>query len=283
MGHKKKQSNLMAVFRLKPLNRTNTAEIKYVGTCKETDKLGDEIIEIKTDDNMIEKYGKFVDHVCTINGYDVVACVYKCNIMGSYMLQSTRLPVYNVQIIYKRTLVTGVLMSIYVLFNMTEESKKSLKTPGSYINARVEGNYTIELDGDDGLEDRIREETYKTIEKNVMESIITNDLSDDNMEHYAEEIDRTLTAKINQCERLLNSIKLPVFPNENIIVSNYLQDIYRNDYFKYIIASALTLREDSRRRDMKAQEEEYEIPTNVININQVKENPNFVEEYVARN
>ena len=76
---------LIPVFKIKPQGPTN-AIIKYKGLINEEDKLIDDIVELdKCNNNTIS--------VELINKYTITGHIYKCNIIGSHIVSSTKYPV----------------------------------------------------------------------------------------------------------------------------------------------------------------------------------------------
>lgn len=283
---KKSNSDAMPVFRLKPITKSNDVEIKYVGNCAPNEKLGDEIIEIKTAPDIIEEHGKFTDFIANISGYTLTCNIYKCNIIGSYLVNATALPLYNLQILYTKTVVRGLLMSVYVVFNMDDESRKRLKTPASHVNARISGSYSIELDPEAGLEDYVRR-SYGSLEEAVMSEIMSkynnvNDMTDEQMAECANEIETIFAERKRLCNKLIDKIQIPIFPNEKIIVENYLREMYRSKYFHWFLSVALEYREECRRKEMMIDDDIYEVPKSKITLDDIRNNPNFVEEYISR-
>lgn len=163
----KQYENTEPVFRLKPVYQNNVCEVKLVGYMDPTQKLGDEVIEIDTTENVQELHGKYVDFISKIDGYDVTACIYKNNILGNYLLKNDFLPVYSISIAYKKTLVDGYLFDIFIGFQLNEESKKLLKDPRKCHNARLYGEFKLKLYCDDEVSQNF-DKVLDLVEKNIV-------------------------------------------------------------------------------------------------------------------
>ena len=131
--------NLIPIFQLSP-ESTTTAKCKCIGTCNDIEKLTDEVIEIEDEkkEHNILNMGK----VC---GYDIIGKYCICNITGDYLIKNNKLPVYYLSVIYTKQFVTGCLFNIMLYITIDPECIKRMNNPQKYVNAIIEGKYTIEV------------------------------------------------------------------------------------------------------------------------------------------
>jgi hypothetical protein len=164
----KQHENTEPVFRLKPVYQNNVCEVKLVGYMDPSQRLGDEVIEIDTTENVQHLHGKHVDFLYNIDGYDITACIYKNNIVGNYLLKNDFLPVYSISIAYKKTLVDGFLFDIFIGFQLDEQSKKLLNDPRKCHNARLYGEFKLKLYCDTEVSQNF-EKVLQLVEENIVE------------------------------------------------------------------------------------------------------------------
>jgi hypothetical protein len=86
-----KYDSYVPIFRLKPQKRKSDestciiSHVGYIDQSKET--LLDEVIEIKTTDYEIKRFGKNVDYIKTLYNYDITAIIMRNNIKGDILLK----------------------------------------------------------------------------------------------------------------------------------------------------------------------------------------------------
>lgn len=277
----KQYENTEPVFRLKPVYQNNVCEVKLVGYMDPTQKLGDEVIEIDTTENVQELHGKYVDFISKIDGYDVTACIYKNNILGNYLLKNDFLPVYSISIAYKKTLVDGYLFDIFIGFQLNEESKKLLKDPRKCHNARLYGEFKLKLYCDDEVSQNF-DKVLDLVEKNIVkEPQILEKINTMTEEEFSKFLFDELEKRKTFLKELLDGRVLEPLTSVNK-TTTFLRNIYKNNDITPFIKVALDIRQEERRKKYNATDK-YEIPQKVLNIKDIEQNPDMLDSYLGIN
>jgi len=275
----RKHEETTPVFRLKPLYQNNTCELKLVGYKDPQQKLGDEVIDIDTPEDMKLLHGKNVDLIAHIDGYNITGCIYKNNILGDYVLKNDFLPVYSISIAYTKTLVDGFLFDIFIGFQLSEESKKLLEDPKKVPNARLYGEFKLKLYCDD--------EVIEHYDK-VLDLVEDMTISDTEVLKHMETMDEDnftnfLSDEIEKRKQIFIELKdgkvLPPLTSVNKTAS-YLRNIYKSNNLNPLFKVALDMRQEERRKKYNAIEK-YDIPTKVLNIKDVENDPDMLDKYLG--
>jgi hypothetical protein len=277
----KQHENTEPVFRLKPVYQNNVCEVKLVGYMDPEQRLGDEVIEIDTTENVQQLHGKYVDFLYNIDGYDITACIYKNNIVGNYLLKNNFLPVYSISIAYKKTLVDGYLFDIFIGFELDRQSMILLQDPKKCHNARLYGEFKLKLYCDTEVSQNFGK-VLQLVEKNIVEEPqILEKLNSMNEEEFSTFLfDETEKRKTFLKELLDGKVLEPL----TSLTKNtaFLRNIYKNNDIKPIIKVALDIRQEERRKKYNAIDK-YEIPQKVLNIKDVEQNPEMLDSYLGIN
>jgi hypothetical protein len=269
------------VFRLKPIYQNNVCEVKLVGYMDPTQKLGDEVIDIDTTEDVKNLHGKNVDFVCNIDGYNITACIYKNNIIGNYLLKNDFLPVYSISIAYSKTLVDGFLFDIFIGFQLNEESKKILKDPKKCYNARLYGEFKLKLYCDEEVIENFEKVLNLVEEKIVQESKVLDKMNTMNEDDFTV----FLIKSIEERKTFLNELKdgKILEPLTSVSkTSQFLRNIYKDNDLTPLFKVALDVRQEERRKKYNAIDK-YEIPKKVLNIRDVEKNPEMLDSYLGIN
>lgn len=178
------------VFRLKAENRSNSAKIKHVGYLSENEKLGDEVIELdKPIHPKGDVVGKHAIPIKSIGAYEMVGRLFRCNIVGSHIVFSSRYPLMYLNIGYERPLVTGSLFQIFYSIDMNEEEKKAIKEKTKnekdnkhYVGLKFTGTWHRHIDCDEEFVEHYEtmittmlkneaKENYETLVSGELESL----------------------------------------------------------------------------------------------------------------
>lgn len=291
--------NIMPVFRLKQENKnenTNNDEyyctIKHVGNLTNNEKLGDQLLEINTTPEMKKAFGDNVYFLGEILDHDIMISVYQCNIIGSYLLTSSKLPIYNICFSYNRTVIRGILFNIFIYFNIDKsknfniDSKTNKIKPNSYINATVSGYYTIEIECDTDIKTR-----YKSLYDNldvILEKIMTKlSLTQNNFDEYVENNKDTIVKMAHDeqnkiklfLEQLFNG-KIDKMQSRKQFINNYITHTCNNEYMIELIKLAIDVRNKERQKQYNTNYDNLKIPKKVLKLNDILNNPEIVDKYL---
>lgn len=284
---KKQQEQLEAVFRLKP-NRTDNeygeygeCQIKHVGYVSPTDKLGDEIIEIKTSEREINAVGKDTFLLNKINDYEITVNAYRNNIISGYLINNTNLPVCSLQFMYSKNIVVGYLFNVYIYFKLDPVKNYFLKSPKDYVGAKIYGIYYIKIDCDtellDGFNNLLNNELQKYSLEDVAFEMGNNEFTDEKM---MEMIEKDMKDKREFYEMLVKGKQVYLKKNLKKMVEEYLLPIVNSKHIKGLIKLALNIRAKKRVKEYGAFNGEYKIPKKVLNLQDIKNNPEIIDKYI---
>jgi hypothetical protein len=275
----RKHEETTPVFRLKPVYDQNICEVKLVGYKEPSQKLGDEVIDIDTPEQVQLLHGKNVDLISHIDSYNVTGCIYKNNIVGDYIFKNDFLPVYSISIAYSKTLVDGFLFDIFIGFKLSEESKKLLEDPKKVPNARIYGEYILKLYCDDEVIENFDKvlqlvENATVSEPEVLSKMDT--MSEDEFMNY-------LGGEVEKRKQVFIDLKdgklLPALTSVNK-TATFLRNLYKNNNLNPLFKVALDIRQEERRKKYNAVEK-YDIPTKVLNIKDVESDPTMLDKYLG--
>jgi hypothetical protein len=277
----RKHDNLEPVFRLKPEYKSNVCELKLVGYMDPEQRLGDEVIDIETSEDVVSLHGKNVDFLFNLDGYNITACIYKNNILGNFILKNDFLPVYSISVAYTKTLVDGFLFDIFIGFELNQESRDLIKNPKKCYNARLYGQFKLKLYCDDQVI-----EDFEKVLNLIEEYTVSDSLILDKMNNMSEEdFSNLLLNEIQKRKDFMLELK-----DGKILDGLYgvnktatmLRNIYKNNNLKPLIKVALDARQEERRKKYNAVDK-YEIPQKVLNIKDVEQNPDMLDKYLGIN
>ena len=285
---KKDLINLEPVFRLKP-QRTDESddaiEIKFVNYITPTDKLGDEPIKLEVTEAEKNAFGANTHFMGKFNGYDITVNAYRNNITGSYLINNKNLPVCSLQFMYTKNIVVGYLFNIFIYFIIDNVKNPHLSTPNSYVGAKAYGKYVLTLDCDKELYDNINEfltddklQEYAT--EDVAHEITKNnlELTDDEM---IDMIQKNIEEKREFYKTLLTGKQITNFKTIKKFVDDNLIPLYKNPHIDGLIKFALDTRAKKRIKEYGGFEGEYKIPSKVIKLEDIKNNPSLVDKYLG--
>jgi hypothetical protein len=285
---KKDLINLEPVFRLKP-QRTNeeedAVEIKFVNYITETDKLGDEPIQLNVTESEKKAFGANTHFMGKYNGYDITVNAYRNNITGGYLINNQNLPVCSLQFMYTKNIVVGYLFNIFIYFFIDNKKNPHLTTPNSYVGAKAYGKYVLTLDCDKELYDNMNqfltdEKLQEYATEDVANHITQNNiqLSDDEI---VEMIQKNVEEKKEFYKSILNGKKVTDFKTIKKFVDEHLIPLYNNPHIGGLIKFALDIRAKKRVKEYGGFEGEYKIPSKVLKLEDIKNNPDLVDKYLG--
>jgi hypothetical protein len=278
--------NLIPVFRLKP-NRQHvedayaTAEIKFIDNITETQKLGDEAIELNVPEKVKELYGSNGDYIGNIDSYDITVKGYRNNMTGNYMIKSKYMPVCSINFMYTKSIVVGYLFNIHIYFVLDGLKNHFLIDPKSYVGAKIYGRYVLALESEGELK-------YAELEKRI-EKYATGDVAAEitqkNLNLSEDEILTMIKTDIEEkktfYKKLLEGIILTSFKNIRHIFDTELIPIYKNKHIKSLIKFGIEMRQLKRQKEYGLNLDDYKIPTKVLKLSDYKDNPNLIDKYLG--
>jgi hypothetical protein len=277
---KKQYENMTPVFQLKPLSNTKI-KCNQLGLCGlEEGKICDDILEIETTPEMRANIGANTILFGVLNGYSILGKYCVCNITGNHLVRNNKLPVYYLSVMYHKRFVTGCLFNVYLYFTINDESKRMLDTPAKYIKAMIGGTYSIEVEPVD-------ENFIEKIEPMIKDSIFTKFMKDFNecenddekQESIMKQISQELKTKTDAFNDFFKPITFNVFPSKKVVFEK-MKELCDKPIIKELSIYGLCLREKERIEE-KCPDQSFEMPTNVINLKEIKANPNKLDDILA--
>ncbi len=275
----KKYHSTEPVFRLKPIFRSDTCEVKLVGYMDPDHKLGDELLEFETPKEVEAAFGKNVDLVTKIKNYNITTNIYKNNILGNYLVKNDFLPVYSISFMYAKTMVSGFLFDVFIGFQLDEESKNLLKDYTKCVNARLHGKFILKLYCDDEVTENFDLILSTIDDKVIQEPEVLAKMETMSEEEFMKYLDEEITRRKTYLINLKNGIEIPELHSLTKTI-NMLRNVYKNNDFSNIIHYALEVREDERRKKYNAVEE-YKIPEKVLNIKDIENDSTYLDKHLG--
>jgi hypothetical protein len=155
-------STKTAVFQVKAIKNTNTAQIKSLGAVDKSERYIDERMDIADKKNKVLNNGT---KALTIMP-NVYAIFYKCNISDAFLLGNKRLPVMYTTIMYERPFATGHLFDITLYFEISNDTKK-INNPQELFNTTFNGKYYIDITVDN-KKDKIDIDNFAGYDETIM-------------------------------------------------------------------------------------------------------------------
>jgi hypothetical protein len=271
--------NAVPVFQLKTTYGSNSVKTKIIGVTGNEEDIRSKKMEFQTDDVSINKFGKNVLYIDSYKGYNIKAQAYISNIGGTYLVTQPKWPVMYMSLLYERKFVSGCIFSIFVFFEMSEESKKELSDLKKYVNNNIYGKFSIEIIRDDKFDDLLNNNFKEKLEEKIMASysdkfteLSNNDPS--KLESLMEEIQNKITEELNTYKQLLDTVYLEFFTNKTKIIK-YMTNLCKNKKILELIRFGINEREEERRT--KNDVELFEMPQKYINLRDIKNNPELLE------
>lgn len=281
MTEKQKYESYIPIFRLKPQNRESACTVTHVGyidTAKET--LLDEIVEIKTSDYEIKRFGKNVDYIKTLNNYDITGIVMRNNIKGDILLKGEYFPIYSLSVGFTKNNNAGFLFDIFIGFAPDQESLKTLKDPKNIVNAKLVGTYTMKVYCDQAVNEKFAS-FLDSLEESIVEDLdVVNTMGTMDEDKALEFLQQKINEKKEFYKDLQNGYLLFEYKNHDEVV-NKLRDLYRLHKIDDLIKFTLIESEKKRAKKYNAIES-YEIPKNVIKLNDIKNNLDNLSEILHK-
>jgi hypothetical protein len=276
-----KYKKIMPIFRLKPQKHNTSCIVTHVGyidTEKET--LLDEVIDINTSDYEIKRFGKNVDYIKTLNNYDITGIIMRNNIKGDILIKGEYFPIYSLSIGFTKNTTTGFLFDIFIGFAPDQESLGILKMPKHVTNATLTGTYTMKVYCDQTVNEKFAS-FIDSIEDSIIEDLdIVNAVALMDEDKGIEYLQEKINEKKEFYKDLQNGYLNFNYKNHEDII-NKLRDLYRTRKIDELIKFTLIESEKKRAKKYNAIES-YEIPKNIIKLNDIKNNLDNLSEILQK-
>lgn len=263
-------SSTTPVFRLKADNRSNSAKIKHVGYLQENEKLGDEVVEL---DKQLHPNGHVIGRhaipIKNIGPYEMVGRLYRCNIVGSHIVFSSRYPLMYLNVGYERPLVSGSLFQIFFSIDMNENEKKAIrektkndKDNKHYVGLHFTGTWRRHIDCDEEFVEHYEKMIVEMLEKDA--SILHMDI--DQISEYVK------TEKVFY-DSLMKDHDM-TFRSFNKVRDHFV-DLCTSEKFYKFVELAMKCRDIHRRKQYGLPEDSdntFVVPKTVTKLDDVRQN-----------
>jgi hypothetical protein len=181
----------------------------------------------------------------------------------------------------KKWIGTKKRFDIFIGFELDEESIKVVKDPRKCVNARLFGRFKLKLFCDDEVIN-----SYDLMLNSIQDRIIEEDATIQKMNTMSEEdflvfLDTEITRRKEYLLALKDGIDIPeLFSVKRTI--EMLRNVYKLNDLTLLFESALNVRQKERQQKYNAIEE-YKIPTNVINIKDIENDPSYLDKHLGLN
>jgi hypothetical protein len=272
--NKQDYKNLVPVFHITPVVESEIqVKCNQIGLCGlEEGKINDDILEIETPQYMINKVGKDTLLFDTINNYTIIGKYCKCNITGNYLISNHKIPVYYLTILYSKKFVGGCLFNIFLYFTLDDETKKKLDHPSKYVNTHMNGFYTLEFVP---VDDNFIEKIKPMVEEFTLKKYSNE--TDVDMDKIIDEINN----EMEKFKNFLEPQKFDGYPSKKQVLK-HMKTLCSNPLVSKLSTLGLYLREKER-KEKKCPDVSYEIPQNIINLDEIKKDPNLLEKILSKN
>jgi hypothetical protein len=158
------------VFRIKPTNRSERAQIKHIGYLYDGQPLADEIVELDQRTDPLNQIP-----IRAIGSYQMTGHINRCNIVGSHIVGSKRYPLMYLDICYSRPLASGSLFQIFFSINIDRDEKRAVTDSRKYVDLRFSGKWYKHMDCDDELKDNYEQFVTELLENQALERLYRSD------------------------------------------------------------------------------------------------------------
>lgn len=278
--------NMIPIFHLKPETNTRVKSILTMYITN-TERLVDDQLEIDTEQNIKEQIGENTLLLGQVNSYVIIGKYCACNIPGEYLIKNSQIPVYYLSVIFNRQFITGCLFNIFLYFNINDDTKKRLDKPSKYYKAFMDGKYTVQfVPTDENFLEKIR--VY--IEKDILLKYQKELDAFSELENKDKIMEKIICEIENEMKEYEKFLEPQDFENEDVgkkvpkekITFKRLNSFCDSPIFKKLVSYGLIFREDERRRVKDIDENIYKIPQNIINFDEIKNNPQKLAELMSK-
>jgi hypothetical protein len=277
-NQKSKHKNTSAVFMIKPKNRSNECTIQYRGILRETEKLGDEIVELDKPmhpDSIVA--GKHAIPINNIGSFEMIGRIYRSNIVGSHIVVSKRYPLMLLNIHYDKPMVSGALLQLYFSIDMDSDEKKAIKDTKQYVNLNFSGKWVRHLECDDEFIENYDRFLVEILEKDgatkfyksedphivALRNTMTDEEIVDWLNNYVETERVFYDDLMNEKDMKFESIRK---------TRDYFINLCSSEKFYKFLEIAIKCRDIYRRKEKGYSENDnvYVVPKNIIKLDDIQ-------------
>ena len=280
-----KDESIIPVFRFKILNQYN-AICKYVGGAKKSDKIFDESLDFEKEllsQNPDSKDTQVSIDLGECGKYDLTVRACKCNVIGDYLIQHRKYPIYYTSLLYSSKFVGGYLMTMFLYFTLDEQTNKEIEgEPKKIVNRRLSGKFTVELVSDDIFLAYLIESKTTEIEQELMEKYTDTFESlnqDSEKEKLMDTISQEIQTRLDEYRKLFEPIEINYIPTQKRVLE-YMVNFFRtHKLMKDLIKFGLK-KKDIDRIAERCPDQSYEPPKRKYNIKELRDNPELIEKMI---
>lgn len=271
--------NMIPVFHLKPMS-SSRVKCNLSMYAKTEERIFDEQLDVDTPAEVYEKIGKNTILYGVVNNYVIVGKYCSCNIPGNYLIKNSTLPIYYISMIYNRQFITGCLFNVFLYFTLDEETQKRLDDPKKYYKSLMDGKFTIKCVPIDGYDEFISK-LKKYMEDEIMLKHYEEfeNADEDTQEQIMLKVTDEINNKMEKYITFFNTIEYEKFPSLKNAYET-LNSICITETMNELMEYGLLIREKERIQE-KCPDLSYEKPKNVINLQEIKNNPEKLREIMA--
>jgi hypothetical protein len=263
---KKTHENTSAAFRIKPLGGSRVT-IRYKGIIMETERLGDEIVELDEPIHSdCELVGKHAIPINEIGSYDMLGRLYRANIFGDYIVLESNYPVMFLTVEYSRSFVSGSLLQIYLSMRMDQDQKIAInktKKYETYKDLKFSGTWNLSIECDPEMKELWKDKITECIKKDVLQEFHYD---------YEENKEKQLMKPEDVVELINNNINTQLKWYEDIMTEtafnfvtvkrarNYFVTLAQDPRLHKLLKVAMDCRILNRRAEQEMDDEEYVPP-----------------------
>lgn len=265
------------VFRVRP-DGSEKGILKYVGLVGENDKLGDEIVElVKPLHPEHDVWGKNTLPIKSIDAFEMMGHIYRCNIVGSHVIASRRYPVMYLDIYYEKTMVSGSLFQIFYSLDMNKEDKTAITENKKYNDLRFSGKWVRHIDCDEELTENYEEMLISMLENDgvkIFYKSTDSDIVEKRNSFTNEKIAEWIEAYIKNERQFYDDLmkETPVAFRTLNKLRDWIIELSQSEKFNKFVQIAMKCREMHRRKEHGFDEDSiFVVPNNVTKLDDVKQ------------
>lgn len=277
---KEQFKNVNPIVRMKPEYGSNIAHFKVTKYIETGTRIDDDILEIDTPQNVINKCGMNSIYICELNEYVAKGKIFICNIPGGFILKNKKIPMYYLRVGYERKFLSGHLFEIIVSYDISDESFELKNNPIKYLKSQLMGQYVIEFMKDDdfmeNFEKHMRPKYQDRYLKEFAGTKDVNQMADEEMDDIVKSVSNKINERFGEIKKIMEPITLTQYPHKSVLVK-HMRDLCSNEIFIEMVRESILMR-DLNRKSEAVETYDPRLPKRVFNIKELRENPDKIDE-----